>query len=323
MFTIKQAAQLTGIPPATLRAWERRYAVLRPPRSAGGYRLYDDAAIRELDVMAALVGLGHSPQQAAAEVGARRARGAAPREAGSPKGGTSSAGGRRAAAPALPPIDAALVAVRAQDARALARHAEIAFAAAPMPEVLDGWLFPLLAAISDAWAAGELSVATEHAASHVLMRVLADRLDAALPASAESAVLVGLPGGARHELGALAFAVVAAQQGIPVAYLGADLPAPEWAAAVAATGAAAAVVAVPTRADIRAGREVVATLAEVPGLVIGVGGSAQASLRPPAIALGHDIQAGVDTLSHLLRTPAHPGNGNAPASARSAGPPRR
>lgn len=305
MYTIKQAAQLTGIPAATLRAWERRYAVLRPPRSAGGYRLYDNAAIRELEVMAALVGLGHSPQQAAAEVGARRA-GEGPRPA-----------------PPLPSIDAALEAARAQDARALARHAEVAVTAAPLPQVLDGWFFPLLTAIGDAWAAGELSIATEHAASHVLMRVLADRLDEALPASAQPALLVGLPRGARHELGALAFAVVAAQQGMPVAYLGADLPAPEWAAAVAATDAMAAVLAVPTRADIRAARDVVVALAEIPGVVIGVGGSAQGGVRPPAIALGHDIQAGVDTLSHLLRTPAHPGNGNAPASARSAGPPGR
>ena len=40
MYTIKRAAELTGISVATLRAWERRYGVVHPQRSDGGYRLY-------------------------------------------------------------------------------------------------------------------------------------------------------------------------------------------------------------------------------------------------------------------------------------------
>ncbi|MFN8099036.1 MAG: MerR family transcriptional regulator [Dermatophilaceae bacterium] len=296
MYTIKQASERTGIPPATLRAWERRYAVLRPPRSAGGYRLYDDASIRDLEVMTGLVALGRSPRQAADEVAARRARpGSAPDRVDAGEGAAPTIG------PALPPIGPALAAVHAQDARALSRAAEVAFAAGPLPEVLRTWLFPLLVAVGDAWADGDLSVAAEHGASHVLMRVLADRLDDALPAQTEPVALVGLPVGARHEIGALAFAAVAAQHGMPVAYLGADLPVPDWLAAVRTTGARAAVVAVPTRADLRAARQTVTALGGLPDLVIGVGGGAQSGIRPPAVALGHDLQAAVDTLRDLLR----------------------
>ena len=36
MYTIKRAAELTGISVATLRAWERRYGVVSPQRSDGG-----------------------------------------------------------------------------------------------------------------------------------------------------------------------------------------------------------------------------------------------------------------------------------------------
>lgn len=294
MYTIKQAAERTGIPAATLRAWERRYAVLRPPRSAGGYRLYDDASIRDLEVMKGLVALGHSPRQAAVEVTARRA--------GSPPGQDLPPG----SAQPLPPIGAALDAARAHDIRRLSRAAEVALASGPLPDVVGQWLFPLVAAIGDAWAAGEISVATEHGASHVLMRVLAEQLDAALPASSHPDVLVGLPRGARHEIGALAFAAVAAQQGMSVAYLGADLPAPEWLGAVVATGAPAAVVAVPLRTDVRAAREAVAALTGADGVVIGIGGGAQSGIRPPGVPLGHDLQAGVDRLRALLR-PRPPG----------------
>ena len=45
VFTIKTVVQETGIPPATLRAWERRYGVLSPGRSEGGYRLYSERDI--------------------------------------------------------------------------------------------------------------------------------------------------------------------------------------------------------------------------------------------------------------------------------------
>jgi DNA-binding transcriptional MerR regulator len=39
MYTIKQAAQLTGVPEGSLRAWERRYGVVVPHRTQAGYRI--------------------------------------------------------------------------------------------------------------------------------------------------------------------------------------------------------------------------------------------------------------------------------------------
>lgn len=40
-FGIAEVARRIGIPPATLRAWERRYGLVRPSRTIGGHRLYD------------------------------------------------------------------------------------------------------------------------------------------------------------------------------------------------------------------------------------------------------------------------------------------
>ena len=39
---IGELARRTGVTEPTLRAWERRYGLLRPERSAGGFRLYSD-----------------------------------------------------------------------------------------------------------------------------------------------------------------------------------------------------------------------------------------------------------------------------------------
>ncbi|NLG21324.1 MAG: MerR family transcriptional regulator, partial [Actinomycetales bacterium] len=64
MYTIKRAADLTGVPEATLRAWERRYGMVRPERTDGGYRVYDDDDLDRLRQMRDLVAQGWAPRQA-------------------------------------------------------------------------------------------------------------------------------------------------------------------------------------------------------------------------------------------------------------------
>ena len=69
MYTIKQAAIRTGLAIPTIRAWERRYGVIDPARTASGYRLYDDEAIERLVAMRQLVEVdGVRPSQAADQV---------------------------------------------------------------------------------------------------------------------------------------------------------------------------------------------------------------------------------------------------------------
>ncbi|SEH81889.1 DNA-binding transcriptional regulator, MerR family [Halobacillus karajensis] len=47
-YNIKAVSQLLGIQPGTLRAWERRYKIIRPSRNEAGHRLYTDDHIRIL-----------------------------------------------------------------------------------------------------------------------------------------------------------------------------------------------------------------------------------------------------------------------------------
>src|SRR4051794_5010760 len=68
LFTIKHAAGAVGVSEATLRTWERRYEVVTPQRSEGGYRVYDAAAIARLSAMRKLIGAGWSPARAAAAI---------------------------------------------------------------------------------------------------------------------------------------------------------------------------------------------------------------------------------------------------------------
>jgi DNA-binding transcriptional MerR regulator len=41
-YSIGEVAALCGINPVTLRAWQRRYGLLKPKRTEGGHRLFDD-----------------------------------------------------------------------------------------------------------------------------------------------------------------------------------------------------------------------------------------------------------------------------------------
>ncbi|MFF7705882.1 MerR family transcriptional regulator [Pseudomonas sp. NPDC007930] len=48
LFPIREVARVTGVNPVTLRAWERRYGLVRPVRTESGHRLYSQQNIDEI-----------------------------------------------------------------------------------------------------------------------------------------------------------------------------------------------------------------------------------------------------------------------------------
>ncbi len=135
----------------------------------------------------------------------------------------------------LGPADAAELLSAAADlspAR-LAAILDDRFSRGSFETVVDEWLMPAMVAVGDAWAAGTLSTAAEHLTAHAVLRRLSAAFEAAAHGGRGPSVLVGLPPGCRHELGALAFATAARRAGLSVTYVGADLPVESWLDAVA------------------------------------------------------------------------------------------
>jgi MerR family transcriptional regulator, light-induced transcriptional regulator len=66
LFNTKAVAQQTGIPAPTLRAWERRYAILSPERANNAYRLYSERDMAKIRWLKERVDDGMSISQAAA-----------------------------------------------------------------------------------------------------------------------------------------------------------------------------------------------------------------------------------------------------------------
>lgn len=279
MYTIRQVSALTGVGEPRLRAWERRYRVVEPARSDGGYRLYDENQVAVLREMATLVANG-VPASAAARVL------------------TASPGSGAADTPAQPdalapwsPVEvSAVVAVGAEpdlvvaasslDPQVLWSVIERAFDGASFEQVVEQWLLPQLVLLGEAWETGQISVAQEHFASAGLMRAVSAVYDAAPRSSSGAVVLVGLPRGARHELALFCFATCLRRLGSAVVYLGADIPEDAWRDAAHRRRARAAVIGVTADYEVPQAQAVADQLASVsPPLSVWIGGSHSAAVH--------------------------------------------
>ena len=302
MYTIKRAAQLTGVPEASLRAWERRYGVFAPHRNDSGYRVYDRESLAVVSTMRRLIDDGWSPAAAAEAV----RRGTVPATL---EGSAGSAGSTPVSGPTQPNAttftERFLRAAARLDIAGIEESLDGGFSLGSFEHVIDSWLFPTLDALGEGWARGEIDVAGEHAASHAVHRRLSAAFDAAGSRSRGPAVVVGLPAGSQHELGALAFATAARRRGLNVLYLGANVPVGSWETAVRSHGARAAVLAVVTPTDRAAAVTVAERLAshELSPLVCS-GGAAGADLTAGVRALAPSIGAAAEELDELTHAGA-------------------
>jgi methanogenic corrinoid protein MtbC1 len=311
MYTIKQASTRTGIAVPTIRAWERRYGIGAAARTASGYRLYDEDALVRLTAMRRLVAEGWQPSLAAAAI-AERGPGVAGPEPGTQPGSTPGAGSGNAPrwdppdlaggpeAPVDPIVGHFVAAAAALDATGVQAALDDAFSHGSFERAVSDLVFPALRALGKGWADGTVSVAGEHLASHAVLRRFAGALDAAGRGDpGQPPVVVGLPPGSRHELGALAFAVALRRSGVATAYLGPDLPADDWVRAAA--DASAAVVGVVTSRDRRAARDVLERLRAAAPRVIAVGGErADAVVVPGVVRLPAGLVASVAAMREAL-----------------------
>lgn len=303
MYNIKQAAARSGVTVPVLRAWERRYGIVRPARSSGGYRQFDDVSVARVRTMRALVDEGWSPSAAAAAIldGSEPIRlesgGAIDRSPPTSAVGAQPAG--TAPAEVADIVERFLAAARNLDPGGIAAVLDDIFARGSFERVATDLVFPALEALGEAWAAGELSIAGEHLASNAVQRRLGQALEAAGAAGRDGPrVVIGLPPGGRHELGALAFAVSARRAGLPVIYLGADLPIDDW--LNAAHGALAAVIGVVTARDRATALSVAQRLrAAYPDLVLAFGGRA-APAAPDVVRLPAELGASVAELEATI-----------------------
>jgi DNA-binding transcriptional MerR regulator len=251
---IGELARRTHVTPDVLRAWERRYGLLQPERSDGGYRLYSSTDEDRVRAMVRQLEAGVPAGEAARLV----VEGREPPELESPGLPGLSAELREA----LDRFDEA----RTQDAFDKL-IATLSFEGAARDVIL-----PYLRELGERWEREEVSVAQEHFASIVLRARLLGLARGWDRGIGPRALLACAPG-ELHELGLIVFGLLLRQRGWRITYLGADTPV-DTLTAVARQLAPAAVVLVALTPD-RLGplREPLTQLARSSRLLLGGAGA--------------------------------------------------
>jgi methanogenic corrinoid protein MtbC1 len=203
-YEIHEVAVLTGLQPARLRAWERRYEVVRPCRMANGYRRYTADQVALLRAFARLIEagerIGHLAVTAPDEVLAR----ARDRD-------------RQTA-----PDSAFVAAIQALDRERLEGIVAQQLALRGLRGFAEAIVLPLAETIGELWALGEMPIAAEHLASEVVLHALKGGLRS-FRGDGRLLLAACLPG-ERHEWGILATLAILQEEGWRAHYLGTDLP---------------------------------------------------------------------------------------------------
>jgi DNA-binding transcriptional MerR regulator len=207
---IGELSRRSGVSVELLRAWERRYDLLRPQRSAGGLRLYSSGDLDRVRAMQRHMHEGLAAREAAALVGHEPAEPAPPRTA-------------------TPPLDPARAraelgdALEAFDEPGAQAIIDGLLAVATLDALLSEIVMPYLHDVGDRWQRGELSIAQEHFASNVLRGRLLG-LARGWGRSDGPRALLACPQGERHDLGLIAFGLALRERGWRIDYLGPDTP---------------------------------------------------------------------------------------------------
>ncbi len=258
--SIGKLAQLSGVPVESLRTWERRYGVPVAERLPSGHRRYALGQVDHLRLCRLATDAGFRPGDVLPlGLDALRATLAAagvavveppPAAAGAPVSGQGLAVDEVAAdAESEALIGQWVQAARAYQLDAMASSMAAAWQRRGAVRFADELAGPWLDAMGCAWAAGDVSVAQEHAASERLRELCAAQWRGLVHAGGRpNLVLATLPG-EWHQLGLQLAAASAAVGGASLVYLGADTPLDDIVRCAAQAEADAVAVSVSRFAD--------------------------------------------------------------------------
>jgi MerR family transcriptional regulator, light-induced transcriptional regulator len=266
---IGELSRRSGVSNQLLRAWERRYGLLHPTRSDGGYRLYSADDERRVAAMRAHLERGLSAAEAA--------RLTLDEDADD-----------------VPPSDTPVLARGIRELRAALDELDEAGAHAALDRllgelsvetVLREAVLPYLRELGDRWERGDASIGQEHFATGVLRGRLLGLARGWGRGGRAHALLACAPG-EHHELGLIAFGLALRDRNWRVTYLGPDTPLETVTEIARAIGPDAVVIAATTAARLEGERPTLATLGRAfPLWLAGPGADAQLAAAVEATLL--------------------------------------
>jgi MerR family transcriptional regulator, light-induced transcriptional regulator len=273
---IGELSRRSGVSPELLRAWERRYGLLQPTRSAGGLRLYSPEDLARVEAMQRYLDEGLAAAEAA-ELATRTAQ----RDEGAPAEAK----------------DQLAMALASFDEGAANTVFDALLARVSIDTLLRDVVVPYLHELGDGWELGEVSVAQEHFASTLLRGRLLGLARGWSQGIGPTAVLACAPG-EQHDLGLLAFGIALRARGWRIVYLGTDTPIASVSDAVRTCKADIAVISAVNPRSFRRSAEELEDLARLTRLCLGGAGASKTQLEADVLRLTGDP---VDEAERLTR----------------------
>ena len=280
---IGELSRRVGVTPELLRAWERRYGLMQPVRSAGGFRLYSEADEARVRRMASHLEAGLSAAQAAR---------AALEQSDSAEVHSAASPAESAAA-----LEEALASYDEQGAHGVFDRSLATFST---DAVLVDIVMPVLRSLGERWAAGQLTIAQEHFATNVLRGRLLG-VARGWGRGAGPIALLACPPGEQHDLPLLLFGIPLREAGWRIVFLGAETPISTVERAVAVVAPRAVVLSAARPEPLRAVEQELAALAtRVTVAIGGQGADAALAERVGAVLLDGDPVEAANSLAERI-----------------------
>ena len=209
-YPMRTVAAITGVNPVTLRAWERRYGLIKPARTAKGHRLYSHRDIELVNRVVRLLDRGISISQVSSSLRADIAKPAKTQQ--------------QSRDPWITYRERATDAVLCFDENHLDKLYNQALALYPIDIVTERLLIPVLITLGERWVNTEGSIAEEHFFGAFMRNKLGARFHHRHRHTTGKKLLVCCLPGEHHELGAMLFTLAANDHGFRLIYLGPDMP---------------------------------------------------------------------------------------------------
>jgi len=214
-YNIKAVAQMVGLLPVTLRAWERRYGLPTPSRGGQGYRLYSEHDVQTLRWLKSQIDAGMNIGQAARKLFQLRESGIDP---------AANEMGYMEKTLSMDNLkDSIFRSLKRLNEKAAGESLRQAISVYPVEQVFRDLIEPVMVEIGEGWRKKELAVGIEHFATNFFREQIMSILSAT-PQPFRNGVIVAtcLPG-EQHELGILMLVVLLRMHGWNVVYLGANI----------------------------------------------------------------------------------------------------
>ena len=289
LFPIRTVASLTGVNSITLRAWEKRYGLIKPVRTAKGHRLYTQQNIDMINYVVALLAKGIPISQVSRSLQQRH-------EAESESDGD----------PWRENLNSMISAISRYDEDALNKIYNDALALYPIDIVTQKLMIPLLTEVGRRWETTEGSVAEEHFFGVFLRNKLGARFHHGMTNAGGPRILAACLPGENHENGLLLFALSAQARGLRVTLLGANMPIEELSVAASRSRAQAIVLSGSVHLDLKEMLHDIEDLVKSVAMPVFIGGKTSSIffddiVRSGAIPLGDDISHGIKRIIGELK----------------------